>query len=213
MADSEKNKTEKGNAADVNISLSQALLAPLDAIFKAQLHSARSFLNMLLQLGYPHRPVDAKGEATDGDDKPYNMEFFHETQSNGEVQLNKISVPALALVPISPLAVESAEFDFSMTVKKIGTHTQMQESTSDRESYDRHKRPWFLVEDPVSVRGVLHPTGEKEGKADTSQFSSINIKVKVGSIPLPSGVSKLLTSLSQSSQMVEVERRPIKPEG
>lgn len=44
--------------------MSQALLAPLDAILKAQLHAARSFLNFLIQLGYPHQPVvDGDGAA------------------------------------------------------------------------------------------------------------------------------------------------------
>ena len=40
------------------ISLSQAILAPLDALFKAQVHAARSFLNLLLQIGYPHGELD-----------------------------------------------------------------------------------------------------------------------------------------------------------
>src|SRR3569833_22533 len=58
MAEEKKDKVqdfEEGPAAQAMVSLSQALLAPLDSIFKAQIHAARSFLNLLLQLGYGHR--------------------------------------------------------------------------------------------------------------------------------------------------------------
>src|SRR3569833_4616551 len=54
---------EEGPAAQAMVSLSQALLAPLDSIFKAQIHAARSFLNLLLQLGYGHRPDNREGMA------------------------------------------------------------------------------------------------------------------------------------------------------
>src|SRR3569833_3922135 len=66
MAEEKKDKGqdfEEGPAAQAMVSLSQALLAPLDSIFKAQIHAARSFLNLLLQLGYGHRPVNREGMA------------------------------------------------------------------------------------------------------------------------------------------------------
>src|SRR3569832_2523667 len=66
MAEEKKDKVqdfEEGPAAQAMVSLSQALLAPLDSIFKAQIHAARSFLNLLLQLGYGHRPVNREGMA------------------------------------------------------------------------------------------------------------------------------------------------------
>lgn len=41
---------------DSNIlTLSEALLAPLESIFKAQVHAARSFLSFILQMGFRHK--------------------------------------------------------------------------------------------------------------------------------------------------------------
>jgi hypothetical protein len=41
---------------DDSITLSAALLAPINSIFEAQIHSARAFLNFVLQMGFRHQP-------------------------------------------------------------------------------------------------------------------------------------------------------------
>ncbi len=41
----------------ITISLSAALLAPINSIFEAQIHSARAFLNFILQMGFRHTPA------------------------------------------------------------------------------------------------------------------------------------------------------------
>lgn len=43
------------NAEDTKLTLSAALLAPLNSLFEAQIHSARSFISFILQMGFPHR--------------------------------------------------------------------------------------------------------------------------------------------------------------
>ncbi len=53
------------NSPDENmpeITLSSALLAPLGSIFEAQIHSARSFLNFLLQMGFRHQYTEEEKE-------------------------------------------------------------------------------------------------------------------------------------------------------
>ncbi|MEK7307240.1 MAG: DUF2589 domain-containing protein [Nitrospirota bacterium] len=226
----EGEKFEGGLASETIISLSQALLAPLDAIFKAQLHGARSFLNMLLQLGFPHKPIDDGGgeipEKKEGHPEPplippekketpkelpYNLEFHYEAMIDGKVLKRKVSVPALALVPVAPLAVESAEFKFGMMIKKIERHRQIQQSeakaveTEKEKGFDRHKRPWFLVDDPISMRGVIAPPVQTEGTKEVAQESTIQIEVKVGKMMIPAGLDKLLTSLTQTSYVSEVK--------
>lgn len=47
-------KENTGNAEE-KISLSAALLAPINSIFEAQIHSARAFLNFILQMGFRHQ--------------------------------------------------------------------------------------------------------------------------------------------------------------
>ena len=197
-------KFEPGPAATSPISLSQALLAPLDAIFKAQIHAARSFLNLVLQIGYPHRPViDKKGTPSTDEGSPYNYEFFYDVEVNGEVQRRKVTVPSLALVPVVPLAVESADFKLAMKVSSVQRHNQIQESEEDavkeeaEAGYGHNKRPWFLVPDPISIRGTIGQSGG--GKGEGAQESTIQIEVKVGKVPMPAGLDKLLTFLTQTS--------------
>jgi len=57
MADKSKKDQEKSKPEeqDDSITLSAALLAPLNAIFEAQVHAARAFLNFVLQMGFRHK--------------------------------------------------------------------------------------------------------------------------------------------------------------
>ncbi|MDD5435548.1 MAG: DUF2589 domain-containing protein, partial [Nitrospira sp.] len=149
---------ETGPAEASPVSLSQALLAPLDAIFKAQIHAARSFLNLILQIGYPHSPVvDSRGNRRTDGGSPYNQEFYYDVEINGETQRRKVSVPTLALVPVAPLAVESADFKLALKVKNVQRHNQIQQSEGEAvkeeegTGYGHSKRPWFLVPDPISI--------------------------------------------------------------
>lgn len=182
---------EDGRASETDISLEQALLAPLDAILKAQLHSARSFLNLLLQLGYPH---DEKNEG-----EPYQLQFRQQVEVDGETRTQTIRVPALALVPIAPLAVSNAEFQLQMAVRKITRHSQMRGSA---EGVDRTQRPWYLVDKPINIEGVIAaPEHRVEESASSDRESSIKIAIKVNAIPMPRGLDKLLASLTEMGQV------------
>lgn len=199
----EKNSFEYGDAATAQVSLSQALLAPLDAIFKAQIHGARSFLNMLLQVGYPHQTLGDDGKPQQDRGKPYNQEFFYEVDVNGHKEVRKVSIPALALVPVAPLAVESAVFKLEMKAEQIDKHSQMQESEksalANERDYSRNKRPWYLVSDPISIRGTLAAPANRDALGQSTQSSTIQIEVRVAKMAMPAGLDKLLTSLTQSS--------------
>lgn len=219
MADEKEysGKFEPGPAAMSPISLSQMLLAPLDAIFKAQIHAARSFLNLVLQIGYPHRPVvDKQGNTRPDGGTRYNQEFFYDVEIDGKIQSRKVSIPSLSLVPVVPLAVESANFKLEMKVSYIYRHNQIQESEKEAvqneadTGYDNHKRPWFLVPDPISIRGTIGPSAE--GKGEGGKESTIQIEVNVGKVPMPSGLDKLLTSLTQLSYISEVGEKESKQE-
>ena len=213
---------EEGPASQAVISLSQALLAPLDAIFKAQIHAARSFLNMLLQLGYAHCPYDTNADdplqspserdaaATKTSNRevpahsgvPYTLDFCHDFQMNGETRRQKISIPALALIPVAPLAVESAEFNFNMDIRQIRKHRQMQKSERNtikahETRYDEHSRPWYLVDQPISMQG--HIAASPDG--ETHRGASIRIEVKISRVLPSSGLTKLLTTLTETANM------------
>ena len=238
-----------GPASNAIISLSQAILAPLDAVLKGQIHAARSFLNFVLQMGYPHYPVDESGNPIPKEnltaeeqkkyDTLYNLEFYHETATDNQSRRQKVSIPALALVPVAPLAVESAEFTFDIAVSHIYRHRQIQRSEGkalgmegeaakkkdpkkeqatkatpnqkpEEEAFGPHYRPWFLVENPISIRGAIAPKASAPKGASTeaaqedSEQAKIHIEIKVGTLKMPAALDKLLTALTQTSHVTDV---------
>ena len=66
------------------------------------------------------------------------------------------------------------------------------------------KRPWYLVEKPVSIQGTISPSEMVDGQQRNESQSSLKINVKIKSIPMPSGLDKLLTTLTHMGQ-VEIE--------
>ena len=203
-----------GRAEETDISLSQAVLAPLDAIFKAQLHGARSFLNMLLQLGY--RGLGEEKSADSGskaDGTPFTVKFDAEIREAEKKKKIELAVPALALVPIQPIAIHNAEYELEMTVQQIFKHRQMQESrVKERPVEDEKRRPWNLVRQPISIRGVLATpvdslAKDEEREADETRTgyrgSTVKVKVRVDKTAMPAGLSKLLTSLTEMAELSE----------
>lgn len=53
---------ENTPASNTNLTLSAAILAPLNAIFEAQVHAARSFLSFILQMGFRHKYSESEKE-------------------------------------------------------------------------------------------------------------------------------------------------------
>lgn len=216
----EKNDQQPTGAAETSISLSQAVLAPISAVLKAQLHAGRSFLNMLLQLGYPHRPTRSEGDGGEegageplppepNEQRPYTLDFIHETVVNDVPKRQRVSIPALALVPVAPLAVESASFSFDMAIKEIGHHSQLKESEKD-EAFE--PRPWFLVHEPVSIRGVIAPPAVNTGdKQQSERETTLHVDVKIGAMKMPSGMDRLLTLLTQLTQVEDLPPAPPAP--
>ncbi len=218
------------------ISIAQAVLAPLDAIFKAQIHSARSYINMLWQLAYPHLPVDKNGqqqkaekmhtlsdgskvyERADGStfsfnsdgtvnnsaqltdasisnttnlNEPYTFPLSFKSAENGNTSNFTVEIPTIAMVPVTPLGVESAEVKFSMSVQETSSNVQMHGlQQTGNEQYGQHKRPWFLVDEPQSLTGHIEASGSTQ--------SCIDIEIKLSKAPIPSALEKALTILSQN---------------
>lgn len=213
MTDTDRNHQPlEGKADDTHVTLSQAILSPLNAIFQAQVHAARSFINLILQVGYPHLAVDAqgrtiKGNTPDEDERhrPYELEFHFDKEQDGEKQRFKVRIPALAMVPLNSLAIDSAEFNFGMKVKDIRRFRQMQEAEATelkREDKDaEYKRKWFLVDNPITFAGTI---SSKPGQKmlEQSNEAVIDIHIKLSQSPIPAALDNLLSVLTKS---VEVE--------
>jgi hypothetical protein len=200
-----------GPAAEAVVSLSQAILGPLDALAKAQVHAARSFLNFVLQLGYPHLPwkQDSNSQEQRPDDRMYVQSFkFDQTDAAGKPQTYSVDIPALALVPLQPLTIEKATFDLELVVSYVGHHQQIQ--SSEREAVAQEaasagassaptSRPWYLVSEPVSIRGTLSDPGRNSD--GSSNQSTVKVHVELARCPTPEGLSKLLSAMTQRSSI------------
>ena len=204
---------QEGPASKAIVSLSQVLLAPLDAIFKAQIHAARSFLNLVLQIGYPHLKVDSDGKTLPIDqqepdaDKVYMQDFRIKSVLDGKENIATISIPALSMVPITPLSIQDAEFELDFSIGYIYRYNQIQKSENDKTQkegdFNAKDRPWFLVSDPISLRGVVAPkvSDELKQSGESSNDTKISIKIKITRQDMPSGLDKLLTTLNQTSSI------------
>lgn len=203
-----------GPAIDACISLSQAILAPLDALAKSQVHAARSFLNLVLQIAYPHLPLDKDGKPiqTDKEENLYYQNFKIQNPDNPESGIS-ISIPTLALVPVQPLVIDNAKYTVELSVENIQHHTQIQKSEektlrqelgaaqagtqTGTDDPPHAPRPWYLVSEPISVRGTLSPTDSGSQKK-----ASIKMEINVSAAPTPAGLAKLLTMMTQQPNPV-----------
>jgi hypothetical protein len=179
----ESSAAPSGEPEQAELTLEEALLAPLDAIFRAQVHAARSLLSFLLQMGYP----DEKDP--ENPTKPaWPLKFLHErVREDGTPERHIVQMPALALVPVAPLAVQDAKFKFKMAVTSVTSDYQQYQQDRKKEA----KPPWWLIQ-PRVVRGTLLPE-----QASTTDARSIEIEINVAKTPQPAGLEKLLTSLTQ----------------
>ncbi len=197
-----------------NISLSQAMLAPLLSIFKAQIHAGRAFLNFLLQIGTPHLELDENGnikeDAREKQGRVYTQDFRFETSINGKKQIFEIKVPTLSLVPVAPLGIESGEFEFDFQVEDYHYHRQIQPSEKEslkNDAFKAEQRPWYLISEPINFSGNVAPPSSENTDIQKSG-STMKIKIKVSKQPIPAGLDKLLTSFTQNIVVNEIPGEP-----
>jgi len=212
--ESSQDPTGAPKAQEQFVSLAQVLLAPLDALFQAQVHAGRSFLNFLLQLAYDDKPREREktppADAAAAPSRPdtiYSVKFVQEvpgpadTDGTPSRQLQEVSIPALALVPVRPLAIEEAEVNLAMEVTNIGKHEQFGPA---KQADDGPPPPWWLVRDPISLRGHVANAAPVSSSDSLTQKRLVQIKVKVAPVATPAGLEKLLTTLTQSAQVKNV---------
>jgi hypothetical protein len=222
MADGDNVADE--NAKQENIlSLQQAILAPLDAIFMAQVHAARSFMNLVGQIGYPHltkqdtlggTPDNSSGTTSQENktDLPYTADFKYtapDPLNPGKTKDYVITIPQLALIPLNPLAIDSANFKLGFRFSGATPHQQTRPSeikrlttkgTANDDLEDAKTPPWALVQDPVDLNGTITSSpGDGQNPADTV----INIEIKISKTAMPNALDKLLATLSAAVTIQE----------
>lgn len=244
------------NDNDSNIvTLSEALLAPLNSIFEAQIHAARAFLSFLLQMGFRHRYTEEDKSYLRAEDTEENRRILQQiqqeeddkqTMSNLRTRLRELEsldsptraeetektevrarlkelqikwsplynqlidyvdqdgidrrliIPNLSLLPIKPLGIHQANFKYELRVTdSVKTEPAIKTAGTNP------KRPWFLV-DPKSIEGEFGSGTKKEDSTD----KSIKIEITVGTMDMPYGLHKLISSLTGTAQDLERSKEP-----
>jgi hypothetical protein len=118
------------------------------------------------------------------------QQFIPYFDQNGVERI--LSVPNLSLLPIKPLAIQSANFKFELRVKD---EIKSIESSIRSGAKATVKRPWFLIDDPKMIEGEFVPQ-QKENSTD----KTIKIDVTIGSVDMPYGLHKLISSLTHTAE-------------
>lgn len=238
------------NAADQNLTLSSAILAPLNSLFESQVHSARAFLSFVLQLGFKEtiskedlelerakiasdRNLDAKSKK-EAEDKMNRIQQIIDAKTthkklqgipnptaaqqtqlrdtenlleeldsledvytvsfnyiDGDGNRHTIVIPALALIPVQPLAIKSASFDFFMSVEE------------SHQNYETKQKGRVVRNSPWEFISPRRLSGKIESQEAKTKKQGITVRVEVASAPIPAGLSGLLTSLTQSARITK----------
>ena len=229
MADQTKSRPENSPEPepDDSITLSAALLAPLNAIFEAQVHAARAFLSFVLQMGFRHQYT--KEEVAELKKDPQKNKEAIEDIEEEKNDTKRISVLEQKA---SLTEAEKAEL---MTLKIKWDDMRMQKFNyfDDKGNASSYFVPNLAIlpikplgvqnanfkfelnvksftEDFNQMGTVKGATGARpwyliKPKRITGEFGksegnerSIKIEVNVGTTDMPYGLDKLLTSLTNN---------------
>lgn len=193
------------------LTLSQAILAPINSVLQAQVHSARSFVNLVLQMGFKHKPEAEETDAADlkEEDSMYYMDFMAtRADSDGKEKKYRVKIPTLAMLPLNPLAIEEAEVSFSMSIKgEYQPQRQFsklskkgQPNDKGEKDYDESKRPWYIIDEPVDLTGTIG--------GNDNPLSKIDIRLKMGKGEVPPQLKKFIATASDFGAAETIEDRP-----
>lgn len=149
---SEKENTTVGGGSKDELSLSAALLAPLNSIFEAQIHSARAFLNFILQMGFRHHYTKEETEQLEKLKKNFPPEFTQEDRKDVNDALAWIKKKEEADKNIKPILDKAAEPDTALSEKE-----NEQVANYMREYGDLHQQCISYVDGNGKPRKIFIP--------------------------------------------------------
>src|SRR5690606_20889609 len=92
------------------ISLSSALLAPVNSIFETQIHAARAFLNFILQMGFRHKPSEQELKLSSKEDKEKEKKRKAAVEEMRKLFLEKREKGSLSREKVARLQELSCEY-------------------------------------------------------------------------------------------------------
>jgi hypothetical protein len=229
MADDTKPKPEDTPPGehDDSITLSAALLAPLNAIFEAQVHAARAFLSFVLQMGFRHEYTKEEIAELKKDPKK-NKEAIDDIEEEKDDRKRIATLEQQASLTAkeqNELLTLKVKWD-DMRMQKFNYYDDKGNSSSyfipnlailpikplgvQNANFKFELNVKSFTEDFNQMGTVKGVSGARPwylikpkritgefGKSDSNE-RSIKIEVNVGTTDMPYGLDKLLTALTNN---------------
>lgn len=127
-----------------------------------------------------------------------NVSFSAKMDNGGVVKDMNITVPKIAIVPIPSLRVDSATIHFNFEIKQFSTVTS---STDFSANLNVGTTGWLSKVVSASLSGSV--THKNSAENTTNRSGMLDITIHLSEPPLPEGLSKVLSLLSNSILVTE----------
>ncbi|TRX54908.1 DUF2589 domain-containing protein [Fulvivirga sp. M361] len=177
---------------------------PLKAACDANILMAQATSSFIKDVGFlPER--DAEGNILPGAPRMVDFSFEKpgtDADGNPAIDLVKLKVPILAIVPIPNLQVNNVDVTFDMEVK---SSTSSKDSSSKEASLEASATFGFgPVSGSVSISGSVSSSSENTRSSDSS--AKYHVEINAANFGLPEGLSRVLDMMNQAVAPRRVEQ-------
>jgi hypothetical protein len=180
-------------------SLDELFAIPLKAVIDANAHAIKRALEFLLTFGFDD-PAAKRNETNVSIGSLRTVTFAYDyTDSRGQTQLTKVSIPLISLIPMPLLEVTKAQFDYAVQI--LHGETRITAQTSDNS----------MVENK-SLLAVLAPMDATQehrqmSARQPSRKANMTVHVEVEKSDLPAGILQLVNFGQQAIRGVMEEEK------
>jgi len=192
-----------------SIDFESMLGGPLVAVVNAQAQAAMSSANFIKAVGFK-QPPDNKNTKNESPEtgEPIYVTFKYpkeiapyqpgETPTPAQIQMMKIEVPILTMLPIPFIRIEETTIDFkakinSMEYRQVDSSFNIKADASAGIKYP----PLFSVASAKLKVSTSYQRSSHEGNNVTRNYS-MNVKIRAVQDELPSGMEKIIGILEDS---------------
>lgn len=184
---------------------------PLKAACDANVLMAQATSSFINEVGFiPSK--DAEGNMVPGAPRMVDFSFERpgtDTEGQPTIEVVKLKVPILAVVPIPNLQVNNVDVTFDMEVK---SSTSEKSSTSKSASLEASASFRFMMfSGSVKISGSISATNENVRTSDKS--AKYHVEVNARNFGTPEGLARVLDLMNQAAAPRRVEQYKPNQEG
>lgn len=176
---------------------------PLKAAVEANMLLARSTADFINDVGFVPTK-DENGNMVPGAPRMSDFSFERpgkDPDGNPTIEVVKIKVPMLAIVPVPNLQVNNVDIVFDMEVKSSTTDTSKTSASASLEA--SVSGGWGPVSASVKISGSVSTAKENTRSTDTS--AKYHVEVNARNFGIPEGLARVLDMMHQAAQPRQVE--------